>query len=174
MLKAAPLSQEHVDSDDDSSASPKPQIKKRVKDEDSTSDDEPIQKRVKSDASSSPEAKKKTDKDGKKQKVAVEKPSKKKKEQEEEKQEKRKVGTARRSSLTTEENDDGETFIDLEKNRRVTIRKFKKQTLVDIREFYNDGGDMKPGKKGISLTVQQYDRLKKAMSMIDKAIDELE
>ena len=27
--------------------------------------------------------------------------------------------------------------------------------MVDIREFYGDGDDMKPGKKGISLGVEQ-------------------
>jgi hypothetical protein len=31
-------------------------------------------------------------------------------------------------------------------------------TLVDIREYYGDESDEKPGKKGISLTVEQVRR----------------
>jgi hypothetical protein len=31
----------------------------------------------------------------------------------------------------------------------------KGATLIDIREYYGAEGDEKPGKKGISLTVQQ-------------------
>lgn len=34
----------------------------------------------------------------------------------------------------------------------------KGMTLVDIREYYGDEDDEKPGKKGISLTVEQVRR----------------
>lgn len=33
-----------------------------------------------------------------------------------------------------EENDDGDKFLRLSNNRRVTVRKFKGATLIDIRE----------------------------------------
>jgi hypothetical protein len=65
---------------------------------------------------------------------------------------------------------EGEGFIDLGKKKRATVREFKgeqaffpsnKLTLllgsvfIDIREFYGQDGDEKPGKKGIALGVEQ-------------------
>lgn len=37
---------------------------------------------------------------------------------------------------------------ELEKRRFVTVREFKGSVYVDIREFYDAGGELKPGKKG--------------------------
>ncbi|CAK5281745.1 unnamed protein product [Mycena citricolor] len=56
---------------------------------------------------------------------------------------------------------DGSKFIELGKTKRVTVREFKGSTFIDIREFYVEkgSGDMKPGKKGISLTVDQASAL---------------
>ncbi|XP_062517105.1 RNA polymerase II transcriptional coactivator-like [Corticium candelabrum] len=46
---------------------------------------------------------------------------------------------------------------DLDKKRRVTISSFKGQWRVDIREFYEDDGQLKPGRKGkIQFSSQQY------------------
>ena len=50
---------------------------------------------------------------------------------------------------------DGEKYIDLGKKKRATVRSFKGTALVDIREFYGADGAEKPGKKGISLTLEQ-------------------
>jgi hypothetical protein len=42
---------------------------------------------------------------------------------------------------------------------------------VDIREFWSDdNGNWKPGKKGISLTVDNWNKIKEYMSEIDSAI----
>ena len=51
---------------------------------------------------------------------------------------------------------------DLGKNKWVKVREFKGQTYIDIREYYVDKDTMetKPGKKGISLNCQQYQKLK--------------
>lgn len=47
--------------------------------------------------------------------------------------------------------------------------------LLDIREYYNDStGESKPGKKGISLTKEQWELLQENMGEINEAIDELE
>ena len=51
---------------------------------------------------------------------------------------------------------------DLGKNKWVKVREFKGTTYIDIREYYVDKETMetRPGKKGISLNCQQYQKLK--------------
>lgn len=54
------------------------------------------------------------------------------------------------------EESDGAKFVDLGKFKRVKVCKYKEQVLLDFREYYiNKKGEMKPGKKGISLTYDQ-------------------
>ncbi|KIY50359.1 hypothetical protein FISHEDRAFT_14489, partial [Fistulina hepatica ATCC 64428] len=59
-------------------------------------------------------------------------------------------------------------YIDLGRKRRVGVTKFKAAVLVDIREYYDAGGQMKPGKKGISLAEDEWKILKKSVPIIDK------
>eukprot|EP00088_Acartia_fossae_P010417 TRINITY_DN1518_c0_g1_i1.p1 TRINITY_DN1518_c0_g1~~TRINITY_DN1518_c0_g1_i1.p1 ORF type:complete len:123 (-),score=52.92 TRINITY_DN1518_c0_g1_i1:4-372(-) len=60
----------------------------------------------------------------------------------------------------------------LGKNKHVVVRSFKGQTLIDIREYYVDKNSMetKPGKKGISLTCEQYQKLKSIIDEVDHAL----
>ncbi|KAF9115147.1 hypothetical protein BGX27_008738 [Mortierella sp. AM989] len=59
--------------------------------------------------------------------------------------------------------------------KRLTVRSWRNQTLVDIREFYNDkDGESKPGKKGISLTKDQFQYILDHITEINKAINEVE
>jgi hypothetical protein len=46
------------------------------------------------------------------------------------------------------------------------------QVFADIREFYGPDGDEKPGKKGISLTFEQWGALKRTVSIIDSLFTE--
>ena len=57
--------------------------------------------------------------------------------------------------------DDGdEVAFSLTENRLVKVRVFRGKTYVDIREYYkDDAGEYKPGKKGISLTEDQWKKL---------------
>ncbi|KAI0644510.1 transcriptional Coactivator p15-domain-containing protein [Trametes meyenii] len=82
----------------------------------------------------------------------------------------------RRASAAAEEdhgdlkvgvNELGEKYVDLGKKRRATVRQFKGATFLDIREFYGDESDLKPGKKGISLTKEQWEALKQSSDAID-------
>ncbi|KAL5507310.1 hypothetical protein ACEPAH_6766 [Sanghuangporus vaninii] len=71
-------------------------------------------------------------------------------------------------------NADGEKFVDLGKKRRVTVRSFKGSVLVDIREFYGKDDDLQPGKKGISLSPEQWAELKANAGTIDGLVKKLQ
>lgn len=52
--------------------------------------------------------------------------------------------------------EDGNSYWEISKNRRVTVSEFKGKRMVSVREYYEQGGKMLPGKKGISMTMEQY------------------
>ena len=58
-------------------------------------------------------------------------------------------------------------------NKRVTVRKWNNATLVDIREYYQIGGEgpYKPGKKGISLSVEQWRALRAGLGGVAAAVE---
>uniref|UniRef100_A0A8C7R1H2 Activated RNA polymerase II transcriptional coactivator p15 n=1 Tax=Oncorhynchus mykiss TaxID=8022 RepID=A0A8C7R1H2_ONCMY len=57
------------------------------------------------------------------------------------------------------------------KMRYVSVREFKGKCLIDIREYWMDQeGEMKPGRKGISLNPEQWNQLKDQISEIDDAV----
>lgn len=86
------------------------------------------------------------------------------------------------NGLENEENDDenediiktdDEIAFLLDKRKRITLRKFKGKLLIDIREFYEDHCLMKPGKKGIALSKENWTKLKKFIDKIDSAIENM-
>jgi len=75
--------------------------------------------------------------------------------------------TSGAGNLVVHSTSEGDKYIELGKKKRATVRSFKGTPLIDIREFYGADGDEKPGKKGISLTLEQWETLKSGSSTID-------
>ncbi|EXJ60175.1 hypothetical protein A1O7_04327 [Cladophialophora yegresii CBS 114405] len=68
-------------------------------------------------------------------------------------------GNAFRPSSKVQVDADGNKYWEIAKARRVTLSEYKGQTMVGIREYYEKDGQWLPGKKGISLTLDQYSAL---------------
>ena len=65
-------------------------------------------------------------------------------------------------------------LLQIGKMRYVSVRDFKGKVLIDIREYWMDPeGEMKPGRKGISLNPEQWSQLKEQISDIDDAVRKL-
>ncbi|RGP65522.1 rna polymerase ii transcriptional coactivator [Fusarium sporotrichioides] len=66
--------------------------------------------------------------------------------------------------------DDGNPFWELSNKRRVGVSDFSNKTFVNIREYYEKDGKTMPGKKGISLSIEQYNAFLKAVPRINAAL----
>ncbi|NWS61020.1 TCP4 polymerase, partial [Chunga burmeisteri] len=67
-----------------------------------------------------------------------------------------------------------EGMFQIGKMRYVRVSCFKGKVLVDIREFYADEeGGMKPGRKGIALSAEQWNQMKEIIPEIDAAVKKL-
>ncbi|NWH71501.1 TCP4 polymerase, partial [Piaya cayana] len=93
------------------------------------------------------------------------------------KSEKRLKTDAKTSKATEESPGQGreeEDMFQIGKMRYVRVSSFKGKVLVDIREFYTDKeGDLKPGRKGIALSAEQWSQLKEVIPEIDAAVKKL-
>ena len=77
------------------------------------------------------------------------------------------VKKAKKDSNSDEDSSSANSW-PLSAKRSVTINSFRGKMMVDIREYYLDeNGEEKPGKKGISLSLEQWDKLKKIIPQID-------
>ncbi|KAI3523943.1 hypothetical protein L2E82_04007 [Cichorium intybus] len=79
--------------------------------------------------------------------------------------------TSKKDSSGDDSGDEDNIFIcDVSKNRRVSVRNWQGRVVVDIREFYMKDGKQMPGKKGISLSMDQWKELRAHVDEIDKAL----
>jgi|TARA_B100000513_G_scaffold182327_1_gene101773 hypothetical protein len=71
--------------------------------------------------------------------------------------------------------DDGIAW-SLGSNKMLRVKEFKGKTYIDIREFYEDkgSGEMKPGKKGISLSTDCWQKVVASLSQIQQAVEDAE
>ncbi|XP_020594779.1 RNA polymerase II transcriptional coactivator KIWI-like [Phalaenopsis equestris] len=79
------------------------------------------------------------------------------------------------AKFTKLDSDDGSGDIvvcELSKGRRVTVRNWQGKVVVDIREFYIKDGKELPGKKGISLPLDQWEVLRDHVEEINEAVME--
>jgi hypothetical protein len=56
-------------------------------------------------------------------------------------------GSDFKPSLTAQTDDDGNEYWELSKARRVAVSQFKGNTMINIREYYQNDGKWLPGKK---------------------------
>ncbi|KIW43223.1 uncharacterized protein PV06_04348 [Exophiala oligosperma] len=81
-------------------------------------------------------------------------------------------GSAFKPSGTCQTDSEGNPYWEISKGRRVTISNFKGKTLVNVREYYQKDGELLPGKKGISMSIEQYSALIGVMPQIDQLLRE--
>ncbi|KAK3360232.1 transcriptional Coactivator p15-domain-containing protein [Lasiosphaeria hispida] len=76
-----------------------------------------------------------------------------------------------KDGLTKGKDGDGNSYWEIGNKRRVSASSFKGAVLVNIREYYQtpDGED-KPGKKGISLNINQYRELLKIIPELNEQL----
>ncbi|KAB8232355.1 transcriptional Coactivator p15-domain-containing protein [Aspergillus alliaceus] len=67
----------------------------------------------------------------------------------------------------------GDSYWEISKMRRVTISSFRGKTLVNIREYYEKDGQELPGKKGISLPIDQFASLVNLLPDIELTLKDL-
>lgn len=60
-----------------------------------------------------------------------------------------------------ETDDEGNAYYSLGRDRRISLSSFKGKRYINIREYYEDkkSGEMKPGKKGITLNALEWKNL---------------
>ncbi|KAK4038284.1 transcriptional Coactivator p15-domain-containing protein [Parachaetomium inaequale] len=76
-----------------------------------------------------------------------------------------------KKDLTQGTDAEGNPYWEIGNNRRIGSSQFKGATLVNIREYYTaPDGELRPGKKGISLSLDQYKALLKVIPELNEQL----
>lgn len=78
-----------------------------------------------------------------------------------------------RPRIKKDTGNDDDSVCQLSKNRFVAVQNFNGKLLVSIREYYESAGKRLPSKKGISLTLDQWQAFKEGIPDIEAAIRQL-
>mmetsp|Transcript_30185 Transcript_30185/g.115774 ORF Transcript_30185/g.115774 Transcript_30185/m.115774 type:complete len:119 (-) Transcript_30185:155-511(-) len=81
-----------------------------------------------------------------------------------------KPATKKQKKSLMQMNESSEMYGDLGRGKRVTVRAFQGRVGVDIREYYDKGGKMLPGKKGIWLTKDNFKSLLQYLPEIEEMV----
>ncbi|KAJ5824422.1 ssDNA-binding transcriptional regulator [Penicillium robsamsonii] len=76
------------------------------------------------------------------------------------------------TTAETKTDSNGDRYWEISKMRRVTISSFRGKTQVNIREYYEKDGQELPGKKGISMPVNQFAAIVSILPEIELALRE--
>lgn len=120
-----------------------------------------------SESESSDEEEKKRKKKAKKEKKKKSKEKSDSKEGGSKKKEKKK---APKTTVARKPEGNARKGFDLGRDRKISVTEFKGRRYVNIREYYDAGGEMKPGRKGVSLTREQWDMLTQVKDEVNQAV----
>ncbi|KAF3337739.1 RNA polymerase II transcriptional coactivator KIWI-like protein [Carex littledalei] len=67
---------------------------------------------------------------------------------------------------------DGIVVCEVSKNKRITVRNWNGNVMVDFREYFVKDGKQLPTKKGISLSMDQWKILRDHIEEIDDVVQE--
>jgi hypothetical protein len=76
-------------------------------------------------------------------------------------------------ALVEARKENGEAFWPISTRRRVSVQLFNGAKLVSIREYYDKDGVSLPGKKGISLSTDQWAELIRVAPSVSRALDQM-
>ncbi|KXL50015.1 hypothetical protein M433DRAFT_436855 [Acidomyces richmondensis BFW] len=77
-----------------------------------------------------------------------------------------------KAPISTEmhKDEEGCEYWQISGKRRVLLSEFRGATYVTVREYYEANGEMRPGKKGISLSIDQYAAIIEIIPQIENVL----